>query len=90
MDVYADSCDEVCAKHYRLNIQAVGNLARKGGHQKAVNVGERGLQFYSRCRGRVIIDLFTLVCLQQKISGVDAKVQDFVYQGDHLVANPAA
>ena len=34
MEKYTSSCDAVCDKHYHLDVQAVGELARKGGIQR--------------------------------------------------------
>ena len=45
MDAYANSCTETCAKHYRLDIEALGRLAREGGIQRMSKWGIEDCSF---------------------------------------------
>jgi len=44
-DPYEKSCDDICAKHYRLDVQAVGDLARKGGIKRLSMWSEEDCSF---------------------------------------------
>jgi len=45
MDAYANSCTETCAKYYRLDIEALGKLAREGGIQRMSKWGIEDCSF---------------------------------------------
>ena len=45
LDPHEKSCDDVCAKHCRLDVQAVGDLARKGGIKRLSTWGEEDCSF---------------------------------------------